>query len=172
LWFRGSMVPGSAAPCRLLLLGGSTDDTELLTSIGHLRPAIGKVSGAIPAGIKPRALDLVLLVAETDELPEDAKPLLRRLNRILGSGGILAIDIRRCSGVTAVHPLERHIEGAALLRGCGFMVDRTMAASPVGLPHDISGPDGRAWRAIKIAEFGTGRTPTSPRDLIPLEAVA
>ena len=80
MWFRGGIIPGSTAPCRVLLLGGSADDAELLARIGHLQPAMGEVSTAVLAEIAPRTLDLVLLVAAMDELPDDAKPLLQRLN--------------------------------------------------------------------------------------------
>jgi glycosyltransferase involved in cell wall biosynthesis len=173
LWFRGGIIPGSTAPCRVLLLGGSADDAELLAQVGHLQPAMGEVSTAVLAEIAPRTLDLVLLVAAMDELPDDAKPLLQRLNRILGFGGILAIDVRRRSGAVIAHPLERQIDGTALLRSCGFAVDCTTVASPVGLPSDmISVLDGRAWRTTKVGEFGIGRIPALRRDPLAVGATA
>jgi glycosyltransferase involved in cell wall biosynthesis len=165
LWFRGGVVPGSAEPCRVLMVGGDSAHAELLARIGHLRPAIGEIATIAVAGIGSRTLDLILLIAELEDLPNDAAPLLRHLNRILSFGGVLAIDVRRRPSCGTAHPLERRIDGTALLRDCGFAVDCTTAAAVAGPSGgEVFGLNGRAWRAVKTCEFRISRTSPSRRN--------
>jgi hypothetical protein len=159
LWFRSAAVPGSDAPCRALLLGGSAHHASLLALLGHdVEPQPFASDPAALAALLPgeRMLDLAVICVDAALLPEDATSLLMQINHALAFGGMLVLSLGR----TVPHPGQRHqlearADGARLLEQTGFRVEQTAANPQAELFDAGSGGEERWWRAVKVTEFFT-----------------
>jgi glycosyltransferase involved in cell wall biosynthesis len=153
LWLRSGAMPLCDPVCRIAWLGSDDRDRNILVDYLGFVPRFVDLETAAS-----RAVDLAMIVAQSDRHIGDLGGLFITLNRVIAFGGLALIDIARPPASVEPWLLEQPDRGERLFEAFGFRVEFTTATAPPSLLRGISPPVSveRCWRAVKISEFLLG----------------